>query len=382
MQYSRNTYSQAEVKSAKFVSANADGEMHSIINISDPILSFSQQLSAVSGALKQLIADNTKECYKAVMVRLLLSDAANQSQMAMAEISKVVGTCAVAYVQQPPLNGTKLSAVVYMMQNVDVERVDDFTVQVKKGQFTHLWSANVCSPLVDTLAETHSQLTYLENMLASKGLNIADNCIRTWFYVQNIDVNYAAVVKARRDNFNENNLTVDTHYISSTGIGGRHAQKEVTSILDAYSVGGLQENQMGFLYAADNMNRTSDYGVTFERGTYVDYADRRQVYVSGTASIDNKGNVVAEGDIVAQTDRMLLNVKALLTEAGADFSDVAHIVVYLRDVADYGVVSRVFKQRFPEMPLVITLAPVCRPGWLIEMECMAVAGRKTSFGKL
>ena len=34
--------------------------------------------------------------------------------------------------------------------------------------------------------------------------------------------------------------------------------------------------------------------------------------------------------------------------------------------------KRLFDQKFPNMPLVITLAPVCRPTWLIEMECVAV----------
>jgi len=35
-----------------------------------------------------------------------------------------------------------------------------------------------------------------------------------------------------------------------------------------------------------------------------------------------------------------------------------------------------FAQRFPDIPVVITLAPVCRPTWLIEMECMAIRGTK------
>jgi len=382
MQYSNDIYTKTEVKIAKFISPDNNGELHAIINVVDTLLSFPEQLNALAEAMKNLVSSNANEGFSPAMVRILLSDAANQSQKALTEVKKVVGDCALAYIQQPPLNGTKISAVVYMMQNVTVERIDEYTVQVQRGEYTHLWSANICSPMADTLAETHAQLTYLENMLIDKGLNIADHCVRTWFFVQNIDVNYAAVVKARRDNFNENNLTVDTHYISSTGIAGRHASKDVTSILDAYCVGGLQKQQISHLYAPDNMNRTSDYGVTFERGTYIDYADRRQIFVSGTASIDNKGEVVAVGDIIAQTDRMILNVKALLDEAKASFSDIAHIVVYLRDVADYDVVCNIFKQRFPEIPFVITLAPVCRPGWLIEMECMAIANQKSAFAKL
>ena len=50
--------------------------------------------------------------------------------------------------------------------------------------------------------------------------------------------------------------------------------------------------------------------------------------------------------------------------------DIGQMLVYLRDAADYAVVREMFDQRFPEMPKVILLAPVCRPGWLIEMECM------------
>jgi len=65
-------------------------------------------------------------------------------------------------------------------------------------------------------------------------------------------------------------------------------------------------------------------------------------------------------------------VEALLKEADASFDDVAQIIVYLRDTGDYDVVKQLFASRFPGIPCVITLAPVCRPTWLIEMECIAI----------
>lgn len=40
-----------------------------------------------------------------------------------------------------------------------------------------------------------------------QGCKLADNCIRTWFFVQNVDVNYAGVVKARNEVFVTQNLT-------------------------------------------------------------------------------------------------------------------------------------------------------------------------------
>ena len=66
------------------------------------------------------------------------------------------------------------------------------------------------------------------------------------------------------------------------------------------------------------------------------------------------------------------NVEALLKEGGAGYDDVMQIVVYLRDISDYDLVKRLFAERFPHIPTVFTLAPVCRPTWLIEMECIAV----------
>ncbi|MDE5787137.1 MAG: hypothetical protein K2H79_01140, partial [Bacteroidaceae bacterium] len=86
----------------------------------------------------------------------------------------------------------------------------------------------------------------------------------------------------------------------------------------------------------------------------------------------NKGEVVHVGDICQQTKRMWENVEMLLNEGDMDFGDVMHLVVYLRDTADYETVRKMFHERFPSVPTVITLAPVCRPAWLIEMECVAV----------
>ena len=61
------------------------------------------------------------------------------------------------------------------------------------------------------------------------------------------------------------------------------------------------------------------------------------------------------------------------------FDDVMQIIVYLRDGADYQIVKNLFDQKFPHIPTVITLAPVCRPTWLIEMECIAVKKAKNQY---
>jgi enamine deaminase RidA (YjgF/YER057c/UK114 family) len=142
--------------------------------------------------------------------------------------------------------------------------------------------------------------------------------------------------------------------------------------MDNYAIAGISKEQIQYLYAPTHLNRTSDYGVSFERGTAIHYADRRHVFISGTASINNKGEVMYPKDVVKQTHRMWDNVAALLAEAECTYDDVMEMVVYLRDVADYQTVAALYRERFAGMPYVIVHAPVCRPGWLVEMECMAV----------
>ena len=78
------------------------------------------------------------------------------------------------------------------------------------------------------------------------------------------------------------------------------------------------------------------------------------------------------GDVRKQTHRMWENVETLLKEADCTYDDVCYMIVYLRDTADYAIVRQLYEERFQGKPYVIVHAPVCRPGWLVEMECMAV----------
>ena len=54
-----------------------------------------------------------------------------------------------------------------------------------------------------------------------------------------------------------------------------------------------------------------------------------------------------------------------------DKENVGQILVYLRRPQDYPAVARLFAERYPHTPYIILHAPVCRPQWLIEMECIA-----------
>jgi len=345
-------------------------EYHVIVRATDPLQTFSEQLTALTDLLCTLRKEKLQDAAP-VFMRFFVSDAANQAEFVTAQAIETAD-CALSVVQQPPLDGTKVALWAYLLTDVLPHARPGGLYEAAHGPYRHLWNGNATLPEGDSEAQTRRLLTDYIVQLAGEDCLLRENCLRTWFFVNDIDNHYAGVVKARNEVFTTQGMTARTHFIASTGIGGRTADHRVRVQLDTYAVAGLREGQMRHLYAPTHLNRTSDYGVAFERGTKVDYGDRRHVFISGTASIDNQGNILYPGDIRRQTDRMLENVAALLAEAECTFEDVAHMIVYLRDPADYEAVRRLFAERFPQKPVVLVQAPVCRPGWLIEMECMAV----------
>lgn len=344
-------------------------EYHAMIHVNNQQLSFKQQLDAVING-KRLCADNLRQAVP-VFERYYISDAANQASDIIAATAKT-SACAVSIVQQPPLDGTKVALWVYFQTGVEVKQTANGLHEVSHGGYRHLWYGSAYNEEDGSESQTKKLLEDYATLLADNGCKLADNCIRTWFYVNDIDLNYGGLVKARNEVFQSVGLTADTHFIASTGIGGRQARPNVLVQMDAYAVEGLKSEQIKYLYATTHLSPTAKYGVSFERGTAVSYGDRRHVFISGTASIDSEGCVVYVGDISKQTSRMIENVEQLLAEADCSLDDIASISVYLRDTADHATVRSIFKSRFPGKPCVIVLAPVCRPEWLIEMECMAV----------
>lgn len=354
----------------KYEVAGGVSEYHAIFRVTDAFLTYHEQVAFLLEAYDHLLLTELSGAV-AVFKRFFLSDAANQANYLLA-MQPEVGDCALSIVEQPPLDGTKIALWVYLQKGVQTRALPQGIYEVKHGAYRHLWMAGACNLASNSEYQTRLLLNDYVMQLGENGCTLADHCIRTWFFVQNVDINYAGVVKARNEVFVTQNLTDKTHFIASTGIAGRHANPKVMVLMDTYAVDGLQQGQVNYLYAPTHLNPTYEYGVSFERGTYIDYGDRRHVFISGTASINNKGEVVHSGDIKKQTLRMWENVEMLLKEADCDYSHVAHLLVYLRDMADYSVVKHLFEERFPNIPKVYLWAPVCRPGWLIEMECMAV----------
>ncbi len=125
---------------------------------------------------------------------------------------------------------------------------------------------------------------------------------------------------------------------------------------------------------ASTLNEAWCYGSAFARGMSAEREDRKVLYLSGTASIDTRGEVVHVGDIAGQVHRMLLNVEELLAGSGAAPGDIVRATTYLKHADDFEIFKRIYREKgFPEnIPHTICHADVCRPDWLVETEVAAI----------
>lgn len=99
----------------------------------------------------------------------------------------------------------------------------------------------------------------------------------------------------------------------------------------------------------------------------------RLVFTCGQIPIADDAEVLIEGDIIAQTRRVIEVIELILAEVDCTLDDVAQTTIYLTDLSNLPAVDSVFEERFP-MPaparsvVGVTELPL---GALIEMDCIA-----------
>lgn len=353
---------------ARFSGADGVTEHHVTIQlVGDP----PDPLSTLKEAYLRALARAGISPDGAVFRRVFCSDVLNQRDWFKAPEWQPL-----SLVGQPPAPAAKLALWAWHVDLPDGPvplRRGDGHASWCHGELTHHWSTGLTGHgPADAHAQSRHVLVDYDHWLEGHGLNLADHVVRTWWYVGAVDADYQGLVDARREYFETRGLTPDTHYISSTGIQGGLPERDAKVGMDAYTIAGLREEQIQFLTATDHLCPTADYGVTFERGTAISYADRKHLFISGTASIDDHGEILHRGDVIGQFERALENVEVLLADGGADLHDMASLLVYLRDPADARRIDELIRNRLPDIPFVLVEGPVCRPGWLIELEAIAI----------
>jgi len=96
-------------------------------------------------------------------------------------------------------------------------------------------------------------------------------------------------------------------------------------------------------------------------------------YLSGQIALDPATNQLIDGDVAAQTERVLENVKAVLAACGASLDSVLKTTVFLKDMADFARMNEVYSRYFSQNPPARSTVQAARLPRDVSVEIDAIA---------
>lgn len=115
----------------------------------------------------------------------------------------------------------------------------------------------------------------------------------------------------------------------------------------------------------------------------------RTLFLAGQTASDHEGQIVAPGDLVAQYEQVLSNLKTVLEAAGGKMEDIVKATIFVKDRDDYlahlkqlGVVHRAFFGNYYPATALFEVSRFFQDEALLEIEGIAVLGADEEIGVL
>ena len=98
------------------------------------------------------------------------------------------------------------------------------------------------------------------------------------------------------------------------------------------------------------------------------------IFCSGQIALDPVTNQLIQGDIAAQTERVLKNLSAVLWEAGSTLEHVVKTTVFLKNMSDFAAMNEVYGKYFSKQPPARSTVEAARlpKDVLVEIDVIAV----------
>ena len=304
----------------------------------------------------------------------------------LADLGQGAGALPPAFIEQAPVGpeaSLELSAWAVVPHHRDARSVRDVPAPpscacegcarsaarlVRLGDQTSLQSTNLYGAGGDAFEQALDMFGAAERLLDRCGMGFRD-VVRTWIHLRDIDRDYEALNKARREFFRRSGIEQKPASTGVQGIPFPDAHDFSISIQAVKSPRPLDVKRM----STPSLNEAWSYGADFSRGLRVAEANKVTLYVSGTASIDEAGRTAHVGNFEAQADRMLDNIASLLAQQGATFENLVSGVTYLKNPGDAPVLRALCRERgFDGFPCALVQAALCRPDLLCEAEAVAI----------
>ena len=339
------------------------------------------QLVSIYRQMRDFLAELNLSDHVIVQERIFTADPAGARNIALAcrsqyfpQLSQIAPLAGLTIIGQAPGDKNRLiESQFHCLSYPDpapevlVDYQNEFTTRVippGPGRLSEIYLMNVIEPRPETPG---AMFALAGAALARHGFSFAD-VVRTWIYLPDIAADYAQLNRVRNAFFERQNLT---SLPASTGIGGRHPRPDTRWFLDLYAVRGLPPGSIAPMHT-ETLNEAPEYGARFSRGMALRQPERTLLYLSGTASIDEKGQTAHMGDIAAQLERTLLNLERLLRNQDVGWERLVLATCYLKHAAFLPLFWDSWRRRGLErVPVNLTQCPICRPELLCEIEAVA-----------
>lgn len=349
------------------------------------------QAEAAYRGLAETLADQNSSFGDLVSETLFVRDIARELPAILAVRGRILdefGQTAAAprpgFIEQAPVDGAlELAAAAVIPRSRDASSVRDIEPDIACGcegcsrsgarrtqlgdQIT-IQTANLYGAGADAYEQSREMFHVAERLLQKCGMGF-QHVVRTWIQLRDIDRDYDALNRARREFFQRSGVQLRP---ASTGVQGGPFPDEHVCSLSLQAVSSPAPPHVAGM-STRSLNEAWSYGADFSRGLRVVEANKIALHVSGTASIDDAGRTVHPGDFEAQAERMLVNIEGLLAGQGATVGDILSAVTYVKRREDGVPLRAILRRRgFDGFPCALVEAPLCRPELLCETEALAV----------
>ena len=99
------------------------------------------------------------------------------------------------------------------------------------------------------------------------------------------------------------------------------------------------------------------------------------VFLSGQIALDPATQQLIDGDVAAQTERVLQNLSGILQAAGSSLAQVVKTTVFLKNMSDFTAMNQVYGRHFTQAPPARSTVEVARlpKDVLVEIDVIALA---------
>ena len=219
--------------------------------------------------------------------------------------------------------------------------------------------------------QARSALEKMEEALSLAGMDFS-HVVRTWIYLADILDWYTEFNEVRTAFYCERHV-FDGVVPASTGIGAANPAGAAV-VAGAFAVRPKHDDVHLAAVPSPVQCPATDYKSSFSRAVELSLPGRRQLYLSGTASIDRHGETAHRGRVCKQIELTMAVCEAILSSRQMNWQDASRMVAYFKDMRDAPHLTAYCRGRgLPELPVALAHAAVCRDDLLFEVEMDAIA---------